>query len=287
MAYAALAKIKKNSPSTTTTSDVTAIATSIPVADLSVFHDKDGALITKGIVIGYDSSVETRPEEITITGASGTSGAGNLTGATRGVNVDGTIGAGYAWPSGTYIAIMFSTGIYNQVKDNIAAIYAALQYGYKELTVLQGMVPTNNPADVGQDELANGVNYAWASFNHTALQRFLYLVPMPADWSPTVAMTAIIEWTSISAGSGTVKWMLKGYRVGDDGALNATLEALGNVTDTFITASDLHVTAETTLSAPSGTGNELLLELYRDYANDTLADPARFVSLRIKYGRTI
>jgi hypothetical protein len=79
-------------------------------------------LILKGIVIGGDNANSIIPEEITITGASGTSGAGNLTGATRGVNADGTIGAGYAWPSGTNIAATFSTGIYNQIKDNFDAI---------------------------------------------------------------------------------------------------------------------------------------------------------------------
>ena len=112
--------VKQNSLPTYLTSAITAIATTIPVAELSVFYDAAGHLITQGIVIGYDNASPNLPEEITITGASGTSGAGNLTGATRAVNADtyyvsGVLtnnGAAQAWVQNTNIAPMFSTGIY-------------------------------------------------------------------------------------------------------------------------------------------------------------------------------
>jgi hypothetical protein len=105
-------KLKKNSVPTTLSGDITAAATTIGVTELSRFYDKDGVLITRGIVIGGDNANSILPEEITITGASATSGAGDLTGVTRGVNADGTIGAGYAWTSGSNINVTFSTGIY-------------------------------------------------------------------------------------------------------------------------------------------------------------------------------
>jgi hypothetical protein len=287
MAYSALAKLKKNSVSTTITGDLLVGTTTIPVTDTSKFSDADGTLITKGIVLGYNLEDETITEEITITGRSTTTGAGNLTGVTRAVKADGTIGAAYAWPSGTRIAVKLSTGIWDQLRDNIAAIYAALSYGYINLTVLQAIVPDNNPATLGQGpELGNGVNFAWASFNHTATQRLQWVIPMPADWNAG-ALTAIIGWTCTGTAGGTVKWTLKGYLVGDDGTLNATLGTLASVTDTFIDANDLHVTAETSLGTPGGSGNLLLLELIRDYANDTDTDAAMLVSLRLKYGRTI
>lgn len=287
MAYAAMAKLKKNSVSTTTTGNILANAATIPVAELSRFYDADGVLITRGIVLGYDDSTESRSEEITITGASGTSGAGNLTGATRGVNADGSIGVGYAWPSGTRVAVMFSTGIYNQLKDNDIAMKAALSYGYINLTVLQATVPDNNPATLGQGpELGNGVNYPWASFNHTAAQRLQWAILMPADWDAGT-ITAIIGWTCTGTAGGTVKWDLKGYRVGDDGTLNATLGALGSLTDTFIAANDRHVTAESSALTIGGSGDYVILELTRDYGTDTDTDAARFISLRLKYGRTV
>jgi|GEM_PF-4304365 hypothetical protein len=288
MAYSALAKLKKNSISTTITGDLLVGTTTIPVADTSVFYNEDAVLITKGIVIGYNVETETQAEEITITGASTTSGAGNLTGVTRAVNADGaTNGIAYAWPSGSRIAVKLSTAVWEQLIGNIAAIYTALIYGYKELTVLQAIVPDNNAATVGQGpELGNGVNYVWASFSHSAAARLQWVLPMPSDWDGGT-ITAIIGWTCTGTAGGTVKWTLKGYRVGDDGTLNATLGTLGSLTDTFIAANDLHLTAESSALTVSGSGNLLLLELIRDYANDTDTDAALFISLRLKYGRTV
>lgn len=121
MVYAALAKLKKNSVSTTLTGDIAIGDVTIPVAETSRFHDADGVLILKGISLGFDDVTEASTEEITITGASATSGAGNLTGVTRGVKADGSIGAAKAWPSGTKIAVMVTAGIYDQICDNIAA----------------------------------------------------------------------------------------------------------------------------------------------------------------------
>lgn len=116
---------KKNSVKTTIAAPgIAADATTIPVTELSVFYDKDGNLITEGICIAFLNNNDVLPEEITITGASGTSGSGNLTGATRGVNADGSIGAGHAWDAGTEIAVMFTTGIYLKIR-NIAGDWAS------------------------------------------------------------------------------------------------------------------------------------------------------------------
>lgn len=125
MAYALINKIKKNAVQTTLSSGITAAATTIPVIELSRFYDADGVLITEGIVMGGNNANSILPEEITITGASGTSGAGNLTGATRGKNKEGSIGAGYAWPIGTNIGVTFSTNIYNKIKANFEALRTA------------------------------------------------------------------------------------------------------------------------------------------------------------------
>lgn len=122
MAYAALGKLKKNSPEATLTAGIDDTTGTIPVDHLEYFHDEDGTLIVKGIVLGPDTSTITETEEITITGASGTTGAGNLTGGTRGVNADGTVGAAKAWDSGTVIKVTYTTGIHNQIADNFAKI---------------------------------------------------------------------------------------------------------------------------------------------------------------------
>jgi hypothetical protein len=122
MAFTALAKLKRNSvPTTIAAPGISAAATTIPVTELSRFYDVDGTLITRGIMIGGDNANSILPEEITITGASGTSGAGNLTGATRGLTPDGTIGAACAWPAGTNIAVTLTISLWNIIKDNFGS----------------------------------------------------------------------------------------------------------------------------------------------------------------------
>ena len=160
MTYAELPKLKKNSVSTTLSSGITDSDVTIPVTELSVFYDVDSNLITKGIVIGYDNPNDTYAEEITITGASGTSGAGNLTGATRGVNADGAIGAARAWDSATNIAVMFSTGVYEQIRVNEIAINA----NTRELLTADR---TYYVATTGNDTTGDGSSgNPWATIQH-------------------------------------------------------------------------------------------------------------------------
>jgi len=129
MAYSALPNLKKNSPPALTTGDLTTSSTTIPVDHLEYFSDSAGNLITSGIVLGADNPNPLLPEEITITARSGTSGAGNLTGATRGVNADGSIGAAYAWPAGTNIAVNFSLGIYTGIQNNFTDLNSRFSIG--------------------------------------------------------------------------------------------------------------------------------------------------------------
>lgn len=127
MAYAAMAKIKKNSPPAALTSGINNSTGTFPVDHLEYFHDADGVLIVDGIVIWDPADPDpTHREEVTITGASGTTGAGNLTGGTRGVNADGTNGAARAFSSGAKIAVQFTTGKMNRIADNFAAHETAL-----------------------------------------------------------------------------------------------------------------------------------------------------------------
>jgi hypothetical protein len=128
MAYSAIAKVKKNSPYALITSPgVSDSATSIPVDHLEHFSDIDGVLIVDGISIWDPTDSDpTHREEITITARSGTSGAGNLTGATRGVKADGTNGAARAFSVGARIAVNFTTGKMEQIADNFAAHQTAL-----------------------------------------------------------------------------------------------------------------------------------------------------------------
>jgi hypothetical protein len=142
MTFAPLAKKKKNSMPATLTADITADAIEIPVSHAEYFHDVDGVLITSGITIGFDNAIRSLAEGITITGISATSGVANLTGVTRGVDADGTIGIGYAWPSGTSIAVMgMTTGDWNKIVGNFNAAVGTWA-GFNLNPVWPGATPT-------------------------------------------------------------------------------------------------------------------------------------------------
>lgn len=123
MAYKTIPNVKKNSPPALLTSGITDSADTFPVDHLEYFHDREtGALILEGITIWDQADPDpTHREEITITGASDTTGAGNLTGGVRGVNADGTNGQARAFDAGAKIAVMFTTGIMNRIRDNFEA----------------------------------------------------------------------------------------------------------------------------------------------------------------------
>jgi hypothetical protein len=65
-------------------------------------------------------------ETIHYTGKSATTGAGNLTGATRGFDVSGTYGAAKAWVINTKIARLFTRYDYDNLVDHITAAESGL-----------------------------------------------------------------------------------------------------------------------------------------------------------------
>ena len=142
MSYVAPTTLKKNSISTTIAAPgITAVATTIPIADASVAYDASGNLITAGWVINANKAIAQPPEEVTVSACSvayGTGGPANLT-VVRAVDYDANTGgtaqgAAYAWPAGTIIQVNFSIGIYN-------ALTAALNWLNSAIPVVDTVVP--------------------------------------------------------------------------------------------------------------------------------------------------
>ncbi|HPD11241.1 MAG TPA: hypothetical protein PLN56_09650, partial [Methanoregulaceae archaeon] len=99
-----------NSPFTLLSAGITDTATTIPVLELGVFPTAPNIA-----VIGTGSDAET----ILYTGKSSTSGAGNLTGVTRGWNTSGSYGAAKSWLAGTVISRRFTEYDHATFKANI------------------------------------------------------------------------------------------------------------------------------------------------------------------------
>lgn len=171
MTFIALEKKKKNSVPAVLTAPASSTDDTFTVDHLEYFHDDDGVFITKGIVIGYDDSDKTKPEEVTITTPSTTSGAGTLSGVVRGVNADGSIGAANAWPAGTKIAVMgVTSGDWNQIRDNFSDLDSRFSIGMIPIGIEYDFSaaqpsPTLRVIDINGNTLSAGVAAAMIALN--------------------------------------------------------------------------------------------------------------------------
>ena len=87
-----------------------------------------------------------------------------------------------------------------------------------------------------------------------------------------------------------MKWVLKGKIFPNDAALDTALAAIGNATDTLITAEDQHLSPATTAAVVSpiaAGGKKVVFEVSRDSANDTLNATALLLEVPIQFIRTL
>jgi hypothetical protein len=119
----------------------------------------------------------------------------------------------------------------------------------------------------------------------TATEEFAQaLVVMPSNYNNST-LTARFYWTATS-GSGGVAWGLGGRAYGDDDALDQASGTRQVVTDTLITANDVHVTSATSAITIGGTpaaNKAINYQISREVGNasDTLAVDARLLGVEI------
>jgi len=96
-------------------------------------------------------------------------------------------------------------------------------------------------------------------------------------------------WTAAS-GSGGVAWGLQARSLGDDEALDQAFGTAAEVTDTLLSANDVHKGPAGTIT-PAGTpaGGELMIfQVYRkpSHASDTLAVDALLLGIKLEFNTT-
>jgi hypothetical protein len=135
-----------------------------------------------------------------------------------------------------------------------------------------------------REQATNKVNTDELLFD-TASEEFAQaLVVMPNNYNNST-LTARFYWTAAS-GSGGVAWGVSGRAYGDDDALDAASGTRVVVTDTFITANDVHVTSTTgavTIAGTPAANKAINFQIVREVGNgsDTLGVDARLLGVEI------
>ncbi len=144
---------------------------------------------------------------------------------------------------------------------------------------------TTNGAASGVTELTtNDIMLRSLDFDTTTEEGVGFMVAMPKSWNEsTVTFKAF--WTAAS-GSGGVAWGLAAYALSDDDAMDTAVSGQQIVTDTLITANDMHITSESSAITIGGTpaeGDVVYFEITREVgdAADTIAVDAKLIGIHL------
>lgn len=144
---------------------------------------------------------------------------------------------------------------------------------------------TTNGAASGLTELAtNDIMLKTLDFDTTTEEGAGFWVAMPKSWNEsTVVFKAF--WTAAS-GSGGVAFGLAARAHSNDDAMDQAVSGQQIVTDTLITANDMHITSESSAITIGGTpaeGDVVYFEVTREVGNasDTLAVDAKLIGLHL------
>jgi len=146
-----------------------------------------------------------------------------------------------------------------------------------------GSVATNG-AEFEEFELAtNDIMLQTFNFDQTTSEKIQFWWEPPAEWNAGT-ITFNTKWTAAS-GTGTVTWKLEGHSYSDSDAIDSAIGGTSaSVTDTLITANDMHISPESgnvTINTATK-GEAVLLQLSRDVA-DTLTADAKLIGINITF----
>ena len=144
---------------------------------------------------------------------------------------------------------------------------------------------TGGCAALAKTEIATSlVNIQSLDFDQSTEENAQFTISLPRNWN-NGTVTVKFYWTAAS-GSGDVIWGIAGGAYSNDDALSTALGTAQEVTDTLITANDLHITSATSALTLAGTPADadfLAFNIYRKAANgsDTLTADAKLLGIVI------
>lgn len=175
-------------------------------------------------------------------------------------------------------------------KITIANLFAA-KTGEIFLTAGGGWPSTTlgSSANTQTEYVTNDVDLFSLDFNETTDEFAQWTVWMPDDWDAGT-ITAKFSWTA-ATGSGDVIWGLQGISYADSDPIDVAWGTAQVVTDTLLTAADIHyspTTAAITLAGSPAAGELIQLRVYRDAdaGGDNLTADARLLGVKVLYTRS-
>ena len=174
--------------------------------------------------------------------------------------------------------------------DNTTSLFITTRTGvYRTQDMDAGaMVPrtTNGATTATTESTTNKVMNDVFDFDASTDEFVQVKWAMPDVWDLGTVKVKLY-WTSAS-GSGNVIWGVQAVALGNDDAIDTAFGTAQTVTDTLITADDVHVTSATASITVSGTpalGDIVYFQIYRDAdaGGDTLAVDARLLKVVIQY----
>lgn len=160
---------------------------------------------------------------------------------------------------------------------------------YEIMPVYAGaMIPrTTNGAGAATVELAtNDIMLDVYDFDTATEEGVGFWVTFGDGWDAGTVKAKFL-WTAAS-GSGTVKWDISSQSYANDDALDQALGTEQGVTDTLITANDMHISSATSALtiADATAGEPVYFQIARDVATDTLAVDARLIACFIQWKKS-
>jgi hypothetical protein len=132
----------------------------------------------------------------------------------------------------------------------------------------------------------NKINYDVLQFDAGTIEYAQAMTTMPSNWN-LGNISANFYWTATGS-SGAVVWRIAARSFADDNLIDALMGTAQSVTDTFITGSDMHISANTpavTITGSNSTTNAVVYEISRNASDgaDTLAVDAQLLGVKINF----
>jgi hypothetical protein len=147
-------------------------------------------------------------------------------------------------------------------------------------------VTTNGAAYTTRELATNDIMLSTFNFDTTTSEKTQFNWATPANWDAGTIKFKLY-WTTTGGGSTqTVDFDLAGVGFANDNPMDTAVGTAANVTDTWISDNDLHVSPYSSAITIGGTpvaGELIVFQLSRDVATDTLGVDAEVVGVLLEY----